>query len=62
MGAYKTTVSKQIHLAGYKEFAWQRSFHDHIIRDEKAYERISIYIINNPNSWQQDKFYRSDRS
>lgn len=62
MGAYKTTVSKQIHLAGYKEFEWQRSFHDHIIRDEKSYESISIYIINNPNSWQQDKFYRRDRS
>lgn len=58
MGAYKTTTSKKIHLAGYAEFAWQRSFHDHIIRDEKSYERISNYIINNPNSWDQDKFYR----
>ena len=58
MGAYKMTTSKKIHLAGYDEFAWQRSFHDHIIRDEKSYERISNYIINNPNSWDQDKFYR----
>src|SRR6187401_2035112 len=31
MGAYKTTTSKQIHLAGYSAFEWQRSFHDHII-------------------------------
>ena len=58
IGAYKTTVSKQIHLLGYAEFAWQRSFHDHIIRDEESYERISNYIINNPNSWYQDKFFR----
>ena len=57
MGAYKTTVSKQIHLAGYAEFAWQRSFHDHIIRDEKSYERISNYIIDNPKTWDKDKFY-----
>ena len=57
MGAYKTTVSKQIHLSGYKEFSWQRSFYDHIIRDEKSYQTISNYIINNVNSWQQDKFH-----
>jgi putative transposase len=57
MGAYKTTISKKIHLLKYDEFAWQRSFYDHIIRDEKSYEKISNYIINNPNSWQQDKFF-----
>ncbi len=37
MGAYKTTSSKLIHQADYEEFAWHRSFHDHIIRDEKSY-------------------------
>ncbi len=58
MGAYKTTVSKQIHLAGYSKFAWHRSFYDHIIRSEKAYERIANYIITNPNSWDKDKFFR----
>ena len=58
MGAYKMTVSKKIHLAGYPEFTWQRSFYDHIIRDEKSYENISQYVINNPNSWDQDKFFR----
>jgi REP element-mobilizing transposase RayT len=36
---------------------WQRSFHDHIIRDEKAYFNISNYIKNNPNSWNEDTFY-----
>jgi putative transposase len=41
MGSCKTTVSKQIHLAGNREFAWQRSFHDHIIRDQKSVEKIS---------------------
>lgn len=38
MGAYKTTTSKQIHLIGNDKFAWQRSFHDHIIRGDSAYE------------------------
>jgi len=57
IGAYKTTVSKQIHLVGFIEFQWQRSFHEHIIRDEKSYETISNYIINNPSNWEQDNFH-----
>jgi hypothetical protein len=51
IGAYKTTVSKQIHLLGNTQFAWQRSFHDHIIRNHTEYERISNYIIRNPACW-----------
>jgi len=27
---------------------WQRSFHDHIIRDEKDYLKIRQYIDENP--------------
>jgi putative transposase len=61
MGAYKTTVSKQIHLLGYSDFAWQRSFHDHIIRDEISYRNISNYIINNPSKWEEDKFFNNDK-
>lgn len=36
---------------------WQDRFHDHIIRDEEEYFRISNYIINNPKNWKKDKFY-----
>jgi putative transposase len=57
MGAYKTTSSKLIHEAGNVDFAWHRSFHDHIIRDEKSYLNIINYIKNNPNSLNKDKFY-----
>jgi putative transposase len=57
MGAFKTTSSKQIHLAGLPEFKWQRSFHDHIIKNEEAFSRISNYILNNPSNWKEDKFY-----
>jgi putative transposase len=76
IGAYKTTVSKKIHLleqsddsrcrdrsrpvptfAAFPVFQWQRSFHDHIIRDESSYIRISEYIINNPSKWESDTFY-----
>lgn len=37
---------------------WQRSFHDHIIRDEKDYLKIWQYIDENPGKWEQDCFYR----
>jgi REP element-mobilizing transposase RayT len=59
MGAYKTTSSKLIRLAGLSEFAWQRSFHDHIVRDAKGFHAIKEYIENNPASWVADRFNRS---
>uniref|UniRef100_UPI004048EE95 transposase n=1 Tax=Flavobacterium sp. TaxID=239 RepID=UPI004048EE95 len=57
MGAFKTTSANQIHQEGFEDFAWHRSFHDHIIRDEKSYLNISNYIDMNPQKWIQDKFY-----
>ena len=57
IGAYKTTSSKIIHECGFLNFAWQRSFHDHIIRDEKSYLNISNYIDSNPEKWVLDTFF-----
>ncbi len=42
----------------YGETLWQRSFHDHIIRDEKDYMKIAEYIDTNPLKWELDCFYR----
>ncbi|MBE5798640.1 MAG: hypothetical protein E7321_01640 [Clostridiales bacterium] len=39
---------------------WQRSFHDHIIRDEKDYLKIWQYIDENPMRWEQDCFYHEE--
>ena len=36
---------------------WQKSFYDHIIRDEKDYLRIWEYIDTNPAKWTEDKYY-----
>ena len=57
IGAMKTTSSKQIHELGFKDFAWHRSFHDHIIRNEKSYDTIFNYITNNPTNWLKDTFF-----
>lgn len=57
VGAFKTTSSKLIHEAGFLDFYWQRSFHDHIIRNDKAYQNISNYIDLNPQKWFNDRYF-----
>lgn len=46
-------------LHGIKKFnknnpLWQNNYHDHIIRNEMEYRRISEYIVNNPLKWDKD--------
>lgn len=36
---------------------WQRSFHDHVIRNECDYRRIWEYIDTNPAKWELDCYY-----
>ena len=33
---------------------WQRSFHDHIVRDDDDLNRVREYILNNPLQWALD--------
>lgn len=51
IGALKTTSSKLIHDSGFDGFVWQRSFHDSIIKNSRAYHNISRYIDLNPEKW-----------
>jgi REP element-mobilizing transposase RayT len=48
IGAFKTISSKELHPKGLKEFKWQRSFYDRIIRNEKELYFIRQYIEQNP--------------
>jgi len=41
----------------HSDFSWQSRFHDHIIRNEDSFQRISNYIANNPKNWADDKFF-----
>ena len=52
VGQMKRYVSKKI-----GESIWQKSFHDHVIRDNMDYDKISKYIYENPIKWQYDCFY-----
>ena len=46
----KRYVSKQIGKS-----IWQKSFYDHIIRDDEDYQRICQYIDENPFKWDDDE-------
>ena len=39
---------------------FQRSFHDHIIRNSDDYDKISKYIYENPLIWEKDCFYSEE--
>ncbi|MEH2235225.1 transposase [Nostoc sp.] len=39
----------------YQGFRWQERFHDNIIRNEFALNKIRQYIINNPINWERDR-------
>jgi len=54
---YHTTVEMNDLNGGTIEKIWQRSYHDHIIRNKNEHEEIWQYIENNPLKWEQDKYY-----
>ena len=59
VGGFKSKTTKKINQLRlmYGISIWQRNYYEHIIRDEKSYHKLSDYIINNPMSWQEDKYY-----
>lgn len=60
IGYLKMNASKGIHNSGYYGDVWQRSFYDHIIRDEYDYQTKWQYIDDNPVKWREDSFYVED--
>lgn len=54
---FKIGVTKNARLIN-PDFAWQSRYHDHIIRNQKSFQRITQYIIDNPKIWIQDKFFK----
>ncbi|MBR6681654.1 MAG: transposase [Clostridia bacterium] len=51
----KGVVSKQIGVC-----IWQKSFHDHIIRNREDYEEHLRYIYENPMNWHYDELYKEN--
>jgi len=49
---YKTNVSREITYS-----IWQKSFYEHIIRNEKEYIKVKEYIQNNIMNWKEDEYF-----
>ncbi len=55
--SYKSAVAYRLHAAG-KMIGlpvWQRNYYEHIIRNQKEWEQIHLYIESNPVDWTQDE-------
>ncbi len=55
---YKIGVTKWFRVNTKIYTIWQRNYHEHIIRNKQSYEKINQYILHNPKTWEEDKFYQ----
>ena len=39
---------------------WQRSYHEHVIRNEEDYRQVWEYIDTNPAKWAEDRYYKGN--
>ena len=56
VGAFKTASTNRINEIRRTpgSVIWQRSFYEHIIRDDKSLDHIVAYIQDNPMRWEAD--------
>ena len=57
MRGFKSAVTTFARKNRDSDFQWQSRYYDHIIRNNKSFEKIHHYIVNNPRKWEDDKFY-----
>jgi putative transposase len=57
VGRFKMTSAKEINFLRNTPGlpVWQRSYYEHVIRDEASLNRIREYIANNPFHWDEDQ-------
>ncbi|UCB57618.1 MAG: transposase [Candidatus Omnitrophota bacterium] len=56
VSGFKSVATKRINILRDTSAkpVWQRSFYDHIIRNDRSLNAIREYISNNPFNWEQD--------
>ena len=55
--AYKSLVTRECRQRGFQGVIWQRSYYEHIIRNEEDYKNTWTYIDNNPVHWEENEYY-----
>ena len=56
MQRFKSITTRRCWVLG-RNVIWQRSFYDHVIRNEQEYLRVWQYIDDNPANWAEDEYY-----
>jgi putative transposase len=52
---YKAVSTRMIRKISNTNFAWQRNYFEHVIRDDESLNRIRQYILDNPARWDIDR-------
>jgi putative transposase len=52
---YKAASTRLIRRTVNPDFAWQRNYYEHVIRNEESLNRIRQYILDNPARWAFDR-------
>lgn len=57
IAGYKSAVTKRINRMRGTPGApvWQRNYHDHIVRNERAWRALRRYVAGNPARWDADE-------
>jgi putative transposase len=57
IAGFKSSITRQINLlrSTPKVPVWQRNYYEHVIRNEKDWDRINRYIESNPCTWAMDE-------
>jgi len=68
VGAFKSLTTntyikmvKNKTLPPFNKRIWQRNYYEHVIRDDVDYERIEMYIVNNPLTWEDDVLSENEK-
>ena len=58
VGVWKSRVTQLCKAHGYSgKRIFQQSFYEHVVRDERDYQKIWTYIEDNPQKWATDCYY-----
>ena len=58
---FKSSVTRMVRKQwNNHSFGWQKSFYDHVIRNDEDLQRVRTYIRNNPLNWELDRDNRTN--
>ena len=59
---FKAAATYRIHKTGTQEFAWQESYYESVLADERSLNNRRLYIANNPARWAEDSLNTKEGS